>query len=147
MGNMQVVINKFVILSKLRKEVARVNFSFKKWGVAVHTRLEREWVIHDLKGNKVECPLKSNGDTRIFVWHSHKENGDAHVWHSHKDKGEGKVPLRKEKKRCASPHKIRVMYERKTRIIINERALCGSHTKLSGTVILENWRTCVAVHK
>ena len=88
MGNMKVVINKFVMLSKLRKEVARVNFSFKKWGVAVHTRLEREWVSHDLKGNKVECPLKSNGDTRIFVWHSHKENGDAHVWHSHKDKGD-----------------------------------------------------------
>ena len=43
---------------------------------------------HDLKGNKVEYPLKSNGDTRIFVWHSDKENGDAHVWHSHKGKGE-----------------------------------------------------------
>ena len=89
MGNMKVVINKFVILSKLRKEVAQVNFSFKKWGVAVHTRLEREWVSHDLKGNNVARPLKSKGDTRIFVWHSHKENGDAHVWHSHKDKGEG----------------------------------------------------------
>ena len=88
MGNMKVVINKFIILSKQGKEAARVNFSFKKWGVAVHTRLEREWVSHDLKGNKVECPLKSNGDTRIFVWHLHKENGDAHVWHSHKDKGE-----------------------------------------------------------
>ena len=87
MGSMKVVINKFVILPKLRKEVGQVDFSFKKWGVAVHTRLEREWVIHDLKGNKVECPLKSNGDTRIFVWHSHKENEDAHVWHSHKDKG------------------------------------------------------------
>ena len=35
----------------------------------------------------MECPFKSNGDTRIFVWHSHKENEDAHVWHSHKDKG------------------------------------------------------------
>ena len=88
MRNMKVVINKFVILSKLKKEVARVNFLFKKWGVAAHTRLEWEWVSHDLKGNKVESPLKSNGDTRIFVWHSHKENGDAHVWHSHKDKGE-----------------------------------------------------------
>ena len=88
MGNMKVVINKFVILPKLRKEVGQVDFSFKKWGVAVHTRLEREWVSHDLKGNKVECPLKSNGDTRIFVWHSHKENGHAQVWHSHSDKGE-----------------------------------------------------------
>ena len=36
----------------------------------------------------MECLLKSNGDTRIFAWHSHKENEDAHVWHSHKDKGE-----------------------------------------------------------
>ena len=126
MGNMKVVINKFVILSKLRKEVARVNVSFKKWGVAVHTRLEREWVSHDLKGNKVECPLKSNGDTRIFVWHSHKENEDGYVWHLHKGKEEdtqgicdihtkksGTVSLRKEAKRCGSPHKIRVMYERK----------------------------------
>ena len=47
---------------------------------------------YDLKGNKVKCPLKSNEDKRIFlrplVWHSHKENGDAHVWHSQKDKGE-----------------------------------------------------------
>ena len=83
MGNMKVV-NKFVILSKLRKEVAWVNFSFKKWGVAVYIRLKREWVSHDLKGNRVECPLKSNGDTRIFVWHSHKENGDTHGWNSHK---------------------------------------------------------------
>ena len=55
---MKVVINKFAILSKLRKKVGEVNFSFKKWGVAVHTRLEREWVSHDLKGNKVECPRK-----------------------------------------------------------------------------------------
>ena len=84
MGNMKVVINKFVILPKLRKEVGQVDFSFKKWDVAVHTR-----VSYDLKGNKVECPLKSNRNTRIFVWHSRKENGDAHVWHSHKDKGEG----------------------------------------------------------
>ena len=64
---MKVAINKFVILSKLRKEVGQVNFSFKKRCVAVHTRLEREWVSHDLKRNKVECPLKSNGDTSIFM--------------------------------------------------------------------------------
>ena len=67
MGNTKVVINKFVILSKVTKEEGQVNFSFKKRVVAVHTKLEREWVSHDLKGNKVECPLKSNGDTRIFV--------------------------------------------------------------------------------
>ena len=38
MGNIKVVINKFVILPKLRKEVVQVNFSFKKRGVAVFTR-------------------------------------------------------------------------------------------------------------
>ena len=40
------------------------------------------------------------------------------------------------------------MKEKETirRFIVNERALCDSHTKLSGTVPLENWRTCVAVH-
>ena len=68
---MKVGINKFVILSKLRKEVGQVDFSFKKWGVAVHVRLEQEWVSHDLKGNKVERPLKLNRDIGIFVWHSH----------------------------------------------------------------------------
>ena len=31
------------------------------------------------------------------------------------------------------------------RFIVNERALCDSHTKLSGTVPLENWRTSVGV--
>ena len=122
---MKVAINIFAILPKLRKEVGQVDFSFKKWGVAVHTRLEREWVSHDLKANKVGCPLKNNGDTRIFVWHSHKENGDAHVWHSPKDKGDdtqgicvtfiqrkvGQFHSEKEAKRCGSPHKIRVMYE------------------------------------
>ena len=30
MGNVKVVINKFVILPKLRKEVEQVDFSFKK---------------------------------------------------------------------------------------------------------------------
>ena len=38
MGNIEVVINKFVILPKLRKEVGQVDFSFKKWDVAVRTR-------------------------------------------------------------------------------------------------------------
>ena len=57
--------------------------------MTVQTRLEWEWVSHDLKENKVECPLKSNEDTRIFVWQSQNGNGDAHVWHSHEDKGEG----------------------------------------------------------
>ena len=94
MGNIKVFISKFVI-SKLRKEVAQVSFLFKKWGVAVHKRLEQEGVSHDLTGNKVECPpLKSNRDTRIFVWHSHKEEWDSStqkggkkVWHSTQNKG------------------------------------------------------------
>ena len=125
MGNMKVVINEFVILPKLGKEEVQVEFSFKEWGVAVHTKYEREWVSYDLKGNKAECPLKSNRNKRIFVWHSHKENGDTHVWHSHKDKGEdtqgicvtftqrkeGHFHSVKDAKRCGSTHKIRVMYE------------------------------------
>ena len=36
-GNMKVVINKFVLLPRLRKEVGQVDFSFKKLGVTVHT--------------------------------------------------------------------------------------------------------------
>ena len=141
MGNMKVVINKFVILPKLRKEVGQVDFSFKKWGVAVHTRLEREWVSHDLKGNKVECPLKSNGDTRIFVWHSHKKM-EARMCDIH-TKISGTVPLRKRGKKVwqSTKNKSNVWNKRK-----QKRALCGSHTKLSGTVPLENWRTCEAVH-
>ena len=73
----------------------------------------------------MECPLKSNGDTSIFVRYSLKENGDALVWHSHKDKGVdtqgicvtftqkkvGQFHSEKEAKRCGSPHKIRVKYE------------------------------------
>ena len=35
---MKVVINKFVILPKLRKEVGQMGFSFKKLGMAVYTR-------------------------------------------------------------------------------------------------------------
>ena len=39
---MKVVINIFAILPKLRKEVGQVDFSFKKWRVAVHaTRICR----------------------------------------------------------------------------------------------------------
>ena len=40
------------------------------------------------------------------------------------------------------------MKEKETirRFIVNERAVCDSHTKWSGTVPLENWRTCVVVH-
>ena len=38
MENMKVVINKFVILPKLREEVGQADFWFNKWGVAVHTR-------------------------------------------------------------------------------------------------------------
>ena len=34
---MKTVINKFVILPKLRKEIEKKGFSFKKCGVAVHT--------------------------------------------------------------------------------------------------------------
>ena len=40
------------------------------------------------------------------------------------------------------------MKEKETikRFIVNERALCDNHIKLSGTVPLENLRTHAAVH-
>ena len=38
MRNIKIVVNKFVILSKLRTEVGQADFSFKKLGMAVHTR-------------------------------------------------------------------------------------------------------------
>ena len=50
----------------------------------VRTRMGQPWPKRKQSG----VSTKSNGDTRIFVWHSHKENGDTHVWHSHKDKEE-----------------------------------------------------------
>ena len=37
--------------------------------------MKREWVSYDPRENKLECPLRSNGGTRIFVRHSHKDNG------------------------------------------------------------------------
>ena len=77
--------------------------------------------------NKVKCPLRSIGDTRIFVRHSHKENGHAHVWHSHKNTGDtqdicdihtkkcGRAALRKRGKNVwQSPqNKINVWNKRK----------------------------------
>ena len=68
MGNMKVVTNKFVIFLKLRKEVGQVNFLFRKRGVAVNTRLEREWVSHNLKRSKVECPLRRLHYYKIFYF-------------------------------------------------------------------------------
>ena len=61
----------------------------------------------------------------------------------------GQFHSEKEAKSCGSPHKIRVMYEIKGniwRFIVNERALCDSNTKVSGTVPLEKRSTCAAVH-
>ena len=58
----------------------------------------------------------------------------------------------KEAKRCGSPHNTRVIYvTRGNKVVfsykINERTLCDNHTKLSGTLPLENSRICVVVHK
>ena len=135
-----------------------MDFSLNKWGVRAHTRSEQEWVSYDPKGNKVECPLRSNGDTRIFVWQSYKENGGAYFWHSHKGNGgtenicmtftERNVAYfysEKEAKRCGSIHNIRIMYETKGNNKVfsfgkYKRALCDSHAKLSGTVLLGNWK-------
>ena len=81
-------------------------------------------------------------ETRIFVLHSHKENGeDAHVWHLRKDNGDthdiyvtfaqrkvGQFHSKKEAKRFCSSHNIRVMYE-----IIRNKAV----------FILNKWRYIV----
>ena len=136
-----------------------------RWGVTVHARQEREWVSYDPKGNKVECSLKQSGDTSIFVWHWHKEIGDAYVWHSQKDIGDthyicltltqrkvGQLHSEKEAKKCGSPHNHNGNIWKKKeqrRFVVserNKRALCDSHTKLRGTVLMENWRIWLAVH-
>ena len=49
----------------------------------------------------MECPLKSNGDLRIFVWYSHRnkgENTQEYLWDIHTKKS-GTVPLRKRGKK------------------------------------------------
>ena len=51
----------------------------------------------ETNGNKVKCRVRSNGDA--YVWHSHKKMRQFHS--------------EKEEIRCSSPHKIRVMYEKK----------------------------------
>ena len=89
----------------------------------------------------MECPFRSNGDIKIFVLHSHKENGDAHMWHLRKDDGDthdiyvtfaqrkmGQFHSKKEAKRFGSPHNIRVMYE-----IIRNKAV----------FILSKWKNIV----
>ena len=37
-------------------------------------------------------------------------------------------------------------WKKERRFIVNERALCDSHTKLNGTASPENWKICVAVY-
>ena len=91
--------------------------------------------------NYVLQKFRRNGDIRIFVLHSHKENGDAHVWHLRKDNGDthdiyvtfaqrkvGQSHSKKEAKRFGSPHNIRVMYE-----IIRNKAV----------FILNKWKNIV----
>ena len=73
----------------------------------------KRWSVH----------LSNEMETRIFVWHSHIENGDVHVWYSHKVKGKdtqgicvtftqrkvGQFHSEKETKRWGSPQKVRVL--------------------------------------
>ena len=60
----------------------------------------------------MECPLRSNGNTRVFVWDSYKENGDTQdSCVTFTQRKVGKFHSEKEAKRCGSPHNIRVMYE------------------------------------
>ena len=60
----------------------------------------------------MECPLKSNGDTRVFVWHSHKDKGEdiQGICVTFTQRKIGQFHSEKEASRCGSPHKIRVMY-------------------------------------
>ena len=60
----------------------------------------------------MECPLKSNGDTRIFVWRSHKDKGEdtKGICVTFTQRKVGQFHSEKEAKRSAGPHK-RVMYE------------------------------------
>ena len=117
-----------ICTSRWITEDGKVEFSLR-WGVAVHTRKEQVWISYDPNGNKVECPLRSNRDTRMF----------KNVRHLHSEK---------ETERCGSPYNIRAMYEIKEnkKVCSNERTLFDSHTKLSRAVPLGNWRICVAVH-
>ena len=59
----------------------------------------------------MECPLKSNGDTRIFVWRSHKDKGEdtKGICVTFTQRKVGQFHSEKEAK-SAGPHK-RVMYE------------------------------------
>ena len=123
MGNIKVVINK-VVISKLRKEVARVNFSFKKRGVAVYKRLKREWVSHDLRGNKVECPPLKVAETPGYLCNIHTKKmmtsiRDIHakirerthrefVRHSHKEEWDNFTQKRGKKVWHSTQNKVNV---------------------------------------
>ena len=99
----------------------------------------------------MECPLRSNGDTRIFVWQSHKENGGTdNICMTLTERKVAHFYSEKEAKRCGSIHNIRIMYETKGKNKVfsfgkYKRALCDSQAKLSGTVLLGNWKIYVAV--
>ena len=47
-----------------------------------HTRSEQEWVSYEPKGNKVECPLRSNGD-QGYLCDSHTRKMEAHIFDIH----------------------------------------------------------------
>ena len=63
----------------------------------------------------------------------------------------GKFHSEKNTKWCSSPKNIMVIYEIKGNKEVcsfrkNERALCDNYANLNGTVSLENWKICLAVH-
>ena len=63
----------------------------------------------------------------------------------------GKFHSEKDTKWCSSPKNIMVIYEIKGNKEVcsfrkNERALCDNYANLNGTVSLENWKICLAVH-
>ena len=125
-----------------------MEFSLKKWGVAVHTRKGRQWVSYDPKGDKVECPLsevltyfcdihtQKMGTHRIVVWHLHTKKWDSSTQKKRQSTRQAQCIKGKEIKRNNEIWSFRK----------NERPLRDSCAKLSGIVPLENWRICTSVH-
>ena len=59
----------------------------------------------------MECPLRSNGDAAIFMWHSQKEKDTQDISVIFTQRKVGLFYSENETKSCGSPHKIRGMYE------------------------------------
>ena len=105
-----------------------------KWSVHLEVMETQEYLcdIHTKKMETHMCDINTKiiEAHRIFTQKIHTKNV-------------GQFHSENEAKRCGSPRKMRIIYEIKRNKEVcsfreNERALCDSHTKLSGTVPLEN---------